>query len=101
VLLGPRGHGDDGGLRAVTQLADHVEPVTVGQTQVDQDHIGRYGPGGLRGGGDAVHLEARLDQDGHQAARHAVVILDDGDPHTGGLYGPAVARVSPEFLGFL
>nr|BFE68927.1 hypothetical protein GCM10020092_022280 [Actinoplanes digitatis] len=83
MLLRPRGHDDDGGLRPVTQPANHVEPVAVGQAEIDEHHFGRCGHRGLRGGGGAVHLEAGLGQNGHQTPRHAVVILDDGNPHTG------------------
>src|SRR5690606_21523087 len=83
VLLRARGHGDDGGFGAVAQLADHVEPIAVGQAQVDEDDVGGVGAHGLRGGGEPVDLESGLGQDGHQATGHAVVIFDDGDPHTG------------------
>src|SRR5690606_26613350 len=43
VLLRARGHGDDGGFGAVAQLADHVEPIAVGQAQVDEDDVGGVG----------------------------------------------------------
>ncbi|GIH23318.1 hypothetical protein Aph01nite_16280 [Acrocarpospora phusangensis] len=35
-----------------------------------------------------MDLETGLRQDGHQAPRHAVVILNDGDPHICGFYVP-------------
>ena len=59
------------------ELLAHLEAASVGQTEVEQDEIGRRCRQGGRSSPDEGHVEALTSQPGRQRLADGVVVFDD------------------------
>lgn len=82
-FLAPRGDHDDGDGGASAQAAADVQPVHIGQAQIQQHQIRRhFGVGQAGGSGaDMVHGEPLAPQPLGEGAGDPVVVFDEQQPH--------------------
>lgn len=81
-LLTACGHGDDRDVAGGTDVAAQRQTVLVGEAHVEQDQVGLgVEQPRLRGRRRSTHVQVGLLQGRHERGHHAVVVLDQQNPH--------------------